>query len=88
VNPGEILLIGVALIVSGWAVSSWRRGSRVAREQRAREKIGAENAARAEREVLAEVCAACGEPVDHAVDLFDEKSRRWWHKRCWRETVT
>jgi hypothetical protein len=88
VNPGEILLIGVALIASGWAVSAWRRATRVTRERRAREAQGARNAERAQREVLAEVCAKCGEPIDAAVDLFDEKARHWWHKRCWRETVT
>jgi hypothetical protein len=87
VNPGEILLVGLALICSGWAVAAWRRGTRASREQRLREKRGAENAAREHQRAVTEVCAVCGEPIAHEIDLFDEKTRQWWHRRCWRDSM-
>jgi hypothetical protein len=87
VNTGEFLLVGLALVFSGWTLAAWRRSTRRAREQRAREKQGAENAAREHHRVVGETCVVCGEPIMPENDLFDEKTRHWWHRRCWRESV-
>lgn len=86
VNPGEVLLLGIALVGSVWAVLSYQRATRVTREQRARERQGAKNAEQARR-ALAETCVVCGGAVTAAEDLYDEKTRTWWHRRCWRESV-
>lgn len=86
-NTGEILLVGLALICSGWTVVAWRRSTRSVREQRAREARGADNAARERQRVAGETCVVCGDPTASEVDLFDEKTRQWWHKRCWRESM-
>jgi hypothetical protein len=68
-------------------VTAWRRSTRSSREQQLREKRGAENAERERQRAVAEACVICGEPVAHEIDLFDEKTRRWWHRRCWRESM-
>jgi hypothetical protein len=86
VNPGEVLLLGIALVGSVWAMLSYQRATRVTRERQARERQGAKNAAQARR-ALAETCVVCGEPVTAAHDLYDEKTQTWWHGRCWRESV-
>ena len=86
-NIGEILLVGLALVGSGWALVAWRTSTREARERRAREQQGAENAARERRRLAEEACVVCGEPIAADVDLFDEKTRHWWHQRCWRESM-
>jgi hypothetical protein len=78
-----MLLLGVALAISAWAIASYHRGTRGAREQRLRERQGARNVLRAQ----SETCAVCGEPVTPASDFFDEKTRTWWHDRCWRESI-
>ena len=85
-NPAEVLLLGVALVVGAWAVVSHARVTRAGREQKAREQQGARNAEAAQR-ALTECCVVCGEPVTAAHDLYDEKTRTWWHGRCWRESV-
>ena len=85
-NPGEVLLLGVALVAGAWAVASHARATRSARAQKARERQGARNA-EAARRAFVEACVVCGEPVTAAHDLYDEKTRTWWHGRCWRESV-
>jgi len=87
VNPGEIVLLGVALACSGWALSTYWRSTKHARERRERERAGARNAEQEARAALVEVCAVCGRTVEPSVDLYDEKTKSWWHRACWRETV-
>jgi hypothetical protein len=79
VNPAELLLVGLAAVGSVWALASYVRASRSRREARRREQQGARNAG--------EICVICQRPVDPAVDFFDEKTRSWWHRDCWREAM-
>ena len=90
------LLVGVAVVVVAAAsvIGGRSLGDRL--EKRRREAQGKRNA-EDERRRLDETCAACGEPIDPAVDLFDREARssggrgqrpaQWWHRRCWRESV-
>ena len=68
--------VGVATLVGG------RLGGRL--EERRRRELGAKNAAE-ERRRLEERCAACDEPIDPRVDLWERG--QWWHRSCWRESV-
>jgi hypothetical protein len=78
------ILVGVAAVVvlTASALGSKSLGARM--EKKKRELQGKKNAEE-ERRRLDERCAACGEPVDASVDLFERDA--WWHRRCWRETV-
>jgi len=78
------ILVGVAaiLVIGGAVIGGRSLGARL--EKKRRELQGKRNA-ELERRRLDEVCAACGEPVDAGVDLFERD--QWWHRRCWRETV-
>jgi hypothetical protein len=94
VNPAELFLIGLAAAGSVWALVGYARASRARREARRRERQGARNAANAQRELLgehaadgSELCVICHGAVNPDVDLFDEKSRGWWHRDCWREAL-
>lgn len=78
-NPGELLLLGLAAVGSAWALASYVRASRDRREARRREQQGARNAS--------EICGICQRRVDPAVDFFDEKARTWWHRDCWRDAL-
>ena len=78
------ILFGVAAVIAAGAglLGGPSLGARL--EARRRRKLGEKNAA-SERLRLDETCAACGEPVDHAVDLFERG--QWWHRRCWRAAL-
>src|SRR5689334_17807208 len=80
----DLLLLagGAALLVLAAGVIGARLGPRL--ERRRRRRAGARNAA-AEAVRQDEVCAACGDAVDPAHDLWD--GSRWWHRRCHRELV-
>ena len=79
-----VILVGVAAVVVLTASTLGGRSLGDRLEKRKREEQGKKNA-EAERRRLDERCAACGEMVDPAVDLFEREA--WWHRACWRETV-
>lgn len=78
------LLVGVAavVVVAASVIGSRSLGDRL--EKRRREQQGRRNA-ETERRRLEEKCAACGESIDPAVDLYEREE--WWHRRCWRASV-
>lgn len=76
-----VILIGLAVaLVAGAAVIGGRLGPWL--ERRRRRLQGAGNAADEQRR-LTESCAACGESIDPAQDLWD--ATRWWHRQCHRD---
>jgi hypothetical protein len=79
VNPGELVLLGLAAVGSVWALAAYLRASRDRRQARRREEQGARNAR--------ELCVICHRPIDPAIDVFDETARSWWHRDCWREAM-
>ena len=74
------VLGGVALLVGGLSGGRFERW----RDERRRRQQCEANAER-ERRRQRERCAACDEPIEPAVDLWERDA--WWHRACWRKTV-
>jgi hypothetical protein len=86
-NPGELFLLGVALVGSAWAFANYWTSTRKQRQLRRREQLGIENAQREQLQITGEICVVCQRPVEPKVDIFDDKTHAWWHRDCWREAV-
>jgi hypothetical protein len=90
-NSAELLLLGVAALGSIWALAGYLKATRERREARQRERLGARNAQREERANAAadagDRCVICAGAVNPEIDIFDDKTRSWWHRDCWREAL-
>lgn len=85
-----MLLVDIAILVAIGAVvalaAGWLGGGSLGRllEARRRRRLGERNLDE-ERRRLAERCVICDEPIDPAVDLWDQG--QWWHRACWRRSI-
>jgi len=90
-NSAELLLLGLAALGSALALAGYLKSTRERRDARRREQLGARNARREERASAAadagDRCVICAGAVNPEVDIFDEKTRSWWHRDCWREAM-
>ena len=86
-NPVEaitlVIFLGISPFAIAWTCRHLKRKFRYEIEAWQDRKKGIQNAKRLAFRSI-EICHVCRKATDPEIDIYDVKTKRWWHKRCYQ----